>query len=89
MCVFFLQKQSATDVVVLRGWYTKLTVCLYGYFTNIQEVPPTVPTAEPQQNPPVFEEKAGPVIEPQGLESFSYIVRYATGLNIRTGGPLQ
>ena len=67
--MFFLQ-QSATDVVVLRGWYTKLTVCLYGYFTNIQEIPATVPTTEAQQNPPV-EEKAVPAVnEPQGLEYF-------------------
>lgn len=40
--MYFVQ-QSATDVVVLRGWYTRLTVCLYGFFTNIQEVPLVVP----------------------------------------------
>ncbi|XP_028392294.1 protein virilizer homolog isoform X2 [Dendronephthya gigantea] len=58
------QSESATDVVVLRGWYTKLTVCLYGYFTNIQEAPSTTDTAETQQTQPV-EEKAGPVNKPE------------------------
>ena len=68
MIVLFLYRQSATDVVVLRGWYTKLTVCLYGYFTSIQEVPATVPAVETQQNSPA-EEKAGPAVdEPQGME---------------------
>ena len=59
-------------MVVLRGWYTKLTVCLYGYFTNIQEVPPAMPSAEPQLNPPVAEEKVGPVSEPQGVENCEF-----------------
>ena len=74
MIVLFLYRQSATDVVVLRGWYTKLTVCLYGYFTNIQEVPATVPTVETQQNSPA-EEKAGPAVdEPQGVEFVSSLL---------------
>ncbi|CAB3997684.1 Hypothetical predicted protein [Paramuricea clavata] len=57
------QSESATDVVVLRGWYTKLTVCLYGFFTNIQEVPPTMPTVEPQEK--LVEVRTGPVNTPE------------------------
>ncbi|XP_046843744.1 protein virilizer homolog [Xenia sp. Carnegie-2017] len=44
--------EAATDVVVLRGWYTKLTVCLYGYLTKIQEPLPVTTPTEPQPMPP-------------------------------------
>ena len=72
-------------MVVLRGWYTKLTVCLYGYFTSIQEVPAAVPTTEPQLNPPVVDDKAGTVSEPQGMERVFILDFFISGFQILEG----
>ena len=68
-------------MVVLRGWYTRLTVCLYGYFTNIQEAPPTTDTAEMQPNPPV-EEKAGPINKPEGLRCSDILFHGVGAVNV-------
>lgn len=45
------KKHLPTDGLVLRGWYTTITLAVYGSLTkslsNPQEIPPVTPTAAP------------------------------------------
>ncbi|XP_032239256.2 protein virilizer homolog isoform X2 [Nematostella vectensis] len=44
--------KAATDVVVLRGWYNKITISLYGYFTDVNRASPAEPRQEPRLDRP-------------------------------------
>ena len=44
---------------MLRGWYTRITICLYGFFTEVAKIPEQRP--EPRVDRP-------PVLEPRGSE---------------------
>lgn len=52
--------QGATDVVVLRGWYNRITISLYGLFTDVNQRPQE-PRPEPRtERPPVIVESRAP-----------------------------
>ncbi|XP_066019327.1 protein virilizer homolog isoform X2 [Pocillopora verrucosa] len=51
--------KGATDVVVLRGWYNRITISLYGLFTDVNQRPQET-RAEPRvDRPPVIVETRG------------------------------
>lgn len=57
--------QGATDVVVLRGWYNRITISLYGFFTDVnQRVHEPRPEARPER-PPVIVETHAPKRDPE------------------------
>ena len=46
-------------MVVLRGWYTRITICLYGFFTDVAKI--SEPRPEPRlERPPIIMETRGP-----------------------------
>ncbi|CAH3176041.1 unnamed protein product [Porites evermanni] len=45
--------KGATDVVVLRGWYNRITISLYGFFTDVNQRPQE-PRPEPRVERPVI-----------------------------------
>ncbi|KAJ7351149.1 hypothetical protein OS493_036351 [Desmophyllum pertusum] len=60
--------KGATDVVVLRGWYNRVTISLYGLFTDVNQRPQE-PRPEPRvERPPVIVETRPPEREPERLD---------------------
>ncbi|XP_067052413.1 protein virilizer homolog isoform X1 [Acropora muricata] len=51
--------KGATDVVVLRGWYNRITISLYGFFTDVnQRVHEPRSEARPERPPVIVETRA-------------------------------
>ena len=73
--LIFSHSQIATNVVLLRGWYTRLTVSLYGEFTEVvldnNQVPPPPPPQQGMfgmQQPPEQMAMMPPHMAPNQLE---------------------
>lgn len=65
--VYYLD-QGATDVVVLRGWYNRITISLYGYFTDVNQRPQESRPEPRVERPPVIVETRAPERDPERLD---------------------
>lgn len=67
------RKQIPTDGLVLRGWYTTITLAVYGSLTksisNPQEVPSAPPTATVTVGTPEENSVKEPTIQPKEPEA--------------------
>ena len=57
--------QGATDVVVLRGWYNRITISLYGLFTDVNQRPQEARPEPKVERPPVIVETRAPERDPE------------------------
>lgn len=57
-----------TDVVVLRGWYNRITISLYGFFTDVNQRPQESRPEPRVERPPVIVETRAPERDPERLD---------------------
>ncbi|XP_068721343.1 protein virilizer homolog isoform X6 [Montipora capricornis] len=63
--------KGATDVVVLRGWYNRITISLYGLFTDVNQRAHELRPETRAERPPVIVEKRGPERDSERMDQES------------------